>query len=114
VVSLVVTLACGAGWHQVPGLAPGPLPARQQVEVWRKGGVVRWHAVTLTADSVTGTPFLQPVGCDSCRTSVPRNEVDSIRLGSPVAGFWKTVGLILIPPTLLLAIVCHNGLCSPD
>ncbi|HEX4574435.1 MAG TPA: hypothetical protein VH158_04840 [Gemmatimonadales bacterium] len=112
--SLVLTLACGAGWHQVRGLAPGPLPARQQVEVWRKGSANRWHAVTLTADAVTGIPFLQPLGCDSCRTSVPRSEVDSIRLGNPVAGLWKTVGLILAIDVVALAIFFPGAFSAGD
>lgn len=107
--------ACGAGWHQPAHLAPRPLPARQQVQIWQQGRVERWHAVTLTDDSITGIPYLQPVTCASCRVGLPRPAVDSIRWGNPVAGFWKTVGLIVAIPTAGLMILCgsHGG-CAPD
>jgi hypothetical protein len=113
--ALLVLEACGAGWHQPRHLAPEPLPPRQQVQVWREGKETRWHAVTLTDDSITGVPFLQPVSCDSCRRAFPRTAVDSIRLGNPVAGFWKTFGLVVAVPAVALGILCgtHGG-CYPD
>ena len=86
---------CGAGWHRSPSPPVGPLPARQQVEVWRRGSALRWHAVVVGADSVSGVPFILPVTCDSCRVQLPRTEVDSLRLGNPVGGFWRSVGLVL-------------------
>jgi hypothetical protein len=96
---------CGAGWHRAE-LTPGPVPARQQVEVWRSGTVERWHGVVLTEDSVSGVPYLRSVSCASCRVTRPRAEVDSIRLGSPVAGFWKTVALIIALPVVVVEGVC--------
>ena len=57
--------------------------------------MARWHAVVLTADTVSGIPYREPIDCDTCRIAVPRSTVDSIRLGSPVAGFWKTFGLVV-------------------
>jgi len=92
---LLVTQACGAGWHRPAQLTPGPLRPRQQVLVWRHREVVRWHAVVLSQDSISGVPFTRPIGCDACRSVFPITEVDSIRLGNPVAGFWKSVGLAL-------------------
>jgi hypothetical protein len=74
---------------------------------------MRWHAVRISADSVSGVPFLQPTSCDSCRTALPRASVDSIRLGNPVAGFWKTIGLISGAFVLAGVIYCSQG-CSPD
>lgn len=113
--ALLSLQACGAGWHQPSPLAPQTLPPRQQVQIWQQGRVVRWHAVTLTNDSISGIPYLQPVACAGCRVSLARPAVDSIRLGNPVAGFWKTVGLIVGIPTVALMIYCgsHGG-CAPD
>jgi hypothetical protein len=91
---LTLVWGCGAGWHRPQSVLPASLPPRQQVQVWRNGTALQWHAVRLTADSISGIPFLQPVQCDSCRTSLPRATVDSLRVGNPVAGFWKTVGLV--------------------
>lgn len=80
------------------------LSPRQQVQVWLHGTALQWHAVRLTADSISGVPFLQPVECDSCRTRIARAEVDSLRLGNPVGGFWRKVGLasaIVFIPSLI-------------
>ena len=108
-----LTVACGAGWHQKVPAPSGALSSRQQVQVWQGGTALRWHAVRISADSVSGVPFLRPVSCDSCRTGLPRASVDSIRLGSPVAGFWKTVGLVVGTFVLAGFIYCSQG-CSPD
>ena len=112
VLASVVT-GCGAGWHQPAPVPAGALPPRQQVQVWQGGSAVRWHAVRVSGDSVSGIPFLQPTSCDSCRTALPRASVDSIRLGSPVGGFWKTVGLVAGTFVLAGVIYCSQG-CSPD
>ncbi len=110
----VASASCGAGWHRSPQLEPGALAPRQQVEVWSGGSVRRWHAVQVGADSISGVPYLRPAGCDSCRTALPRSAVDSVRLGDPVAGFWKTLGLVLGIPTLILVIGCStSGPCFP-
>jgi hypothetical protein len=108
--TLLLTLAllagCGAGWRQRPGLGLGALPPRQQVQVWSAGRMDRWHAVVIAADSVSGIPFLQAVDCDSCRRHVPRAQVDSLRLGNPTAGFWKTVGLVIGVPLFVFSVIC--------
>lgn len=106
--------ACGAGWRQPPSGVPQPLPPRQQVQVWQAGQVQRWHGVRVSSDSVTGIPYFMSLECDSCRLSVPRARVDSLRLGDPEAGFWKTVGLVIGLPLLFVIISCRNGGCAPD
>jgi len=110
---LLVTSACGAGWHHAATVAPGLLPARQQVQVWQHGTVWRWHAVRITTDSLSGIPFFQPLSCDTCRVSLPRPAVDSVRLGNPVAGFWKSVGLIGAGMVGLGVVICWHG-CALD
>ena len=92
--TVMLACGCGAGWHRPATASTGALPPRQQVQVSQAGSAVRWQAVRVSGDSVSGIPFLRPITCDSCRTAFPRATVDSIRLGSPVGGFWKTVGLI--------------------
>lgn len=89
---LLLTQSCGAGWRRVSefeGLVP-----RQQVQVWHQGQALRWHALEVRPDSVSGIPYHRPITCDSCRLAVPRGAVDSIRVGDPVDGFWKTVALV--------------------
>jgi len=113
IVLAALTAACGAGWHRQNPAPSGALSPRQQVQVWQGGTALRWHAVRISADSVSGVPFLRPVSCDSCRTGLPRASVDSMRMGSPVAGFWKTVGLISGAFVLAGVIYCSQG-CSPD
>ncbi len=94
--------ACGAGWHRVENPVPADVSPRQQLEVWSGGSVQQWHAVRLSPDSVSGISYLQAITCDTCRRSIPRNRVDSLRLGNPSAGFWKTVGLVVGIPAAFL------------
>jgi hypothetical protein len=68
---------------------------RQQAQLWEGDRAHQVHAVVVGPDSVSAIPFVRPVECDSCRLIWPRSVVDSVRVGSPVAGFWKTVGLIV-------------------
>jgi hypothetical protein len=101
-------LACGAGWRRVAPAAEGALAPRQQAQLWVSGRSVRLHGVVFRQDSVIGTGFLQPLDCDTCRLAWPVAAVDSIRIGNPSSGFWKSVGLAL-GATLVVAIVgCAN------
>ncbi len=106
---------CGAGWHRTD-LTPGAaLPPNDQYLIHHGTGVDRWHAVQVSNDSVAGIPWLKPVDCDTCRLSLPRASVDSIRLGHPSQGVWKTAGLVLFGPVAILTLYClihgENGGC---
>lgn len=87
--------ACGAGWHQPENLESRSFSEGQQVRVWQGDRSLRWHALELTADSISGIHWREPVACDSCRVTLARAQVDSIQFGNPVAGFWKTTGLVV-------------------
>lgn len=70
--ALALLLAgCGAGWRTTP-LAPGPLPPRQQAQVWTQGHALRWHALVIATDSISGMPFTRAPACDSGGGSAPR------------------------------------------
>jgi hypothetical protein len=103
---LALTIGCGAGWQQPTALSPGPLPSRQQVQVWSGGHVRQWQAVKVTEDSISGVHFTESPDCRGCRAGIARTAVDSVRLGSPVAGFWKTMGLVLGGSLVLQGILC--------
>ena len=105
-VLLLAQSACGAGWRQPQSLPIGPLAPHQQAQVFSHGHAVQWHAVRVDADTVSGIPFTRPVDCDSCRERLARSEVDSIRLGNPVGGFWKSVGLVVGGSLLAVVVLC--------
>jgi len=105
VASLTGLMACGAGWHR-QDVAEGSLEPSQQVQVFRQGRVLQWHAVVVAPENVSGISFLQPIKCDSCRASIPRASVDSIRFGDPLAGFWKTFGLVVGSMAVFCAVYC--------
>lgn len=81
-------MACGPAWRRAE-MAPQPqFPLRQQVQVWTSDGRTRvLHALVIDSAQVRGVPFDLPAECDSCRISVPRDDVDSLRLGSMTEGF---------------------------
>lgn len=91
-----------------------PVPVRRDdpVWIWTSDGFTKWHAVVITRDSVSGIPFQSSVKCDSCRQSIPRSRVDSIRLGHKPST-WENardagelVGLLALI-TLLDGVVCY-------
>ncbi|MEO8090351.1 MAG: hypothetical protein ABI703_08650 [Gemmatimonadales bacterium] len=108
---LILTASCGAGWHTTP-VAPGSLPARQQAQVWTDGTALRWHALEITGDSISGVPFTRPPGCDSCRVAVSREAVDSVRLGSPTTGFLRAVGLGVGITLVAVVVICRADRCQ--
>jgi hypothetical protein len=108
------TLACGAGWHQPPEISPGPWPKRQQVQIWTDGHSRQWHSLVVSRDSVSGVPFTKNPDCADCRQALPLNAVDSVRVGNPEAGFWKTVGFVVAIPMAILVVICGGGSCFPE
>jgi hypothetical protein len=77
---------------------------------------MRWHGVVIRSDSISGIPFLQRLECDSCRRAVPLADVDSVRVGNPAAGFWRSVGLTLGLTAAVALVVCKfgRGTCIAD
>ena len=103
----MVQAGCGAGWHQPSSAAAiADLNPRQQVQLWSHGVARQLHGVRLTADSVSGIPYLMPLDCASCRITVPRPAVDSLRLGNPTEGFWRSMGVGLGALLGILIVSC--------
>jgi hypothetical protein len=109
-VLVVMLTGCGAGWRRIPAPKPGAFAPRQQAQLWQGDAAHQVHAVVVRPDSISAVPFTRPIECDSCRLTWPRNAVDSVRLGSPVAGFWKGVGLVVAA----FAVLCARWCIQPD
>jgi hypothetical protein len=93
--AILFVAGCGAGWSREPATSLGGLDPNQQVQVWVGGVKHRWHGLQINGDSVSGLHYLAPLTCDSCRRSLPVSAVDSIRVGDPPGGFWKSFGAIM-------------------
>jgi len=79
---LCCLLLCGCTpWQRVDPEPAQALPARRQFLVWVDDHPTRLHALRISADSVTGVPFLQSPDCDSCRVGFRRGQVDSMQTG---------------------------------
>jgi hypothetical protein len=109
-VLILVIAGCGAGWRRIPAPEAGTFAPRQQAQLWEAGKAHQVHAVVVGPDSITAIPFTRPIECDTCRLTWPRNAVDSVRLGSPVAGFWKGVGLV----GAAFAVLCARWCMQPE
>jgi len=80
---LLLAGACTpVGWHRV-GLTSS-FHRHEQVKVWSRGNVERWHAVAVSRDSISGIPYKVSLDCDSCRHRVALTEVDSLRTATPL------------------------------
>lgn len=106
-VFLVLTAGCGPGWQAAASCDSRLANARQQVRVWVDHRSIRLHAIRITADSISGIPYLQPITCDSCRVGVPAAAVDSIQTGDPTGGLWGTAAGLLV--VLLVYVGLRGG-----
>jgi hypothetical protein len=87
---LLLATGCGRGeWVRVE-TTPQKIPAYEEFQVWSSGTVVLWRAVVISADSVSGREGRRP------RRSLPRAEVDSIRLAHGVYSGWDALGLFAL------------------
>lgn len=101
-VAVSVVSGC-AGWHRLVPPADTTLAPRQQVQVWQGSRSSVLHAIHLTPASLIGVPFHQPPTCDSCRVTVPRASIDSLRLGyrETAALFFAGLGIAAVVVILL-------------
>jgi hypothetical protein len=90
---LLLASGCGAGWRREELGPEQRLPPRQQVQLWMGNESRVLHAVVVEPDLVSGVPFHQRPDCDSCRVSLARSAVDSMRLGSQERGALQSIGL---------------------
>lgn len=98
---LLLWLTACAGWHRVELPPDTTLARRQQVQVWRGTTATVVHAVRVTPDTVTGVPYLMRPSCDSCAIVIPRNQVDSLRLGDAEG---VAMALIILSTVALLIV----------
>jgi hypothetical protein len=91
-IAALSSVACSAGWERRP--LNEPFPSRQQVQVWHRGRADLLHGVSVDSSTVRGTPYHRPLSCDSCLVTIPRAEVDSVRIGDLSNGLWRSVALV--------------------
>ena len=79
---LLLAVGCSGGrWEPRRIDLPFPFEPSDVVWIWSAGKVEKWHAVVVTPDSVSGIPYTMALQCDSCRRSMPRAQVDSMKVG---------------------------------
>ena len=108
--------ACGY-WGRRPVDQDTDIRPNSPVWIWTRGGVEKWHDVFVTYDSVKGIPFDLPLGCATCRRSIPLTRVDSMKLGykTRVQNITEFVGVVtaaILAEAAVCAVVApHNGEC---
>ena len=106
--SVLLAAGCSNYWGRRRVDQPTPVKPHQPVWIWSGGQVKKWHAVVITQDSVSGIPYSVPLKCYGCRRSMPRTQVDSMKLGYHTLP--ETVTDIVGATTLLL--LAEAGVCS--
>ena len=97
--SVLLAAGCSNYWGRRRVDQPTPVKPHQPVWIWSGGQVNKWHAVVITQDSVSGIPYRMSLKCDSCRRSLPRTQVDSMKLG------YHTVPEYVIEGTGIVAVL---------
>ena len=88
---LLFAADCGSGrwaprrielpYPQEPSDVVYTLEPSAVVWIWNGGTVEKWHAVVIAPDSVSGIPYSISLECHSCRRSLSRAQVDSMKVG---------------------------------
>lgn len=81
--TLAVLLLVGCSTYQAARpIDQIPLPAaeRERFEVWSAGKSYQLHSLKSVGDSVQGVPWWKDPTCDSCRVTLARSAVDSVRV----------------------------------
>jgi hypothetical protein len=109
---LLLAGGCGGG-RGAPRLIeqPFPLEPAAVVWIWSDGKVEKWHGVVFPPDSVSGIPYRMALQCDSCRQSMPRARVDSMKVG-PYQTKTRGPTALLIAGAIGAALLLEIAICS--
>jgi len=58
-----------------------------RVRIWTHDGVLQWHTVLVTHDSISGIPDNPVQPCNTCLLTLPTSAVDSLRVGYATGGY---------------------------
>jgi hypothetical protein len=108
---LLLAVGCNGGrWNARRIDEPFPLEPSAAVWIWSAGKVEKWHAVFFPPDSVSGIPYTMALQCDSCRRSMPRAQVDSMKVGAYHGG--KGLNALEVAGVIGAALLVEIVICS--
>lgn len=66
--------------------------------IWSGGEVMKWYAVFIARDSVSGIPYGQFEYCRSCRLTIPLTRVDSKKVAyrTLLQKVTETAGIVIV------------------
>jgi hypothetical protein len=78
---ILIAAGCAGYWGRRSIEQPTAVETRAPVWIWSGGEVMKWHAVVITQDWVSGIPYEMSVHCYNCWRNIPRARVDSMKVG---------------------------------
>jgi hypothetical protein len=109
---LLLAAGCGGGRGAPRRIEePFPLEPSAVVWIWSGGKVEKWHAVVFPPDSVSGIPYTMALPCDSCRRTMPRAQVDSMKVG-PYHGGTKSPNALEVAGLVGAALLLEIAICT--
>lgn len=79
VLLLPILLASCTHWVKDEKVLLDPVPVRDQLQIFTPAGDIRAHSVRVDSTTLSYVPYVMPPDCDSCRITLPRASVDSVR-----------------------------------
>jgi hypothetical protein len=94
---LFAPLGCTV-WRRDDAALLVPVPERKPVQIFTSNGTILAHSIWADSTTLSYIPRLVPSECDSCRRTIPRASVDSIRTSaiSPARTLILITGLIVL------------------
>lgn len=119
----LLLLACLAACSSYQGTMavaklPTPIDPTDRYEFWSHGEGHQLHAVRVVGDSIAGVPWWKDPACDSCRVTLARAEIDSVRtpqIDGNKTGALATVAIpFIVVPVLTLMLLEILGMGPGD
>jgi hypothetical protein len=108
----LIATGCAGYWGRRSIDQPTAVEPRAPVWIWSGGEVLKWHAVFVTRDSVSGIPYDEFVYCRSCRLTIPLTRVDSMKVASRTLPQNVTEALGIVTVALLADILVEAAWCT--
>lgn len=100
-----VLLAAGCTyWGRRSVDQPTAVDTHAPVWIWSGNDAMKWYAVFITRDSVSGIPYGQFEYCRTCRLTIPLTGVDSMKVASRtlLQKVTETAGIVFVTVVVLL------------
>src|SRR3954453_9754306 len=105
--ALVLVTGCAPKYVRLPDGIPLGANPRQRAQIFTHDNTYELHSLRTNPENLSGVPYFKNPSCEACRVTIPRAQVDSIRVVSPKDDSAFYIGLGIIGVLLVMFTACQ-------